>query len=155
VTSARRAQAAILAAAGAAALVLSAQTGARSPTPLGAIASAGQLAWHDLQFYRFIHFTVKTFTDREWSYGDKAESVFNPTQFDVRQWAQVACDSGMKGAGCRLAAPREGGGPSPPRARGCPRSPTSSPSRTVRRRGRYRSTAARGRRVESVVPAAR
>lgn len=67
------------------------------PAPVGAVPSARQLAWHDLQFYGFIHFTVNTFTDKEWGYGDEAESLFNPTALDTRQWARVARDAGMKG----------------------------------------------------------
>ena len=67
------------------------------PAPHGAVPSARQLAWHDRQFYGFIHFTVNTFTDKEWGYGDEAESVFNPTALDARQWARVARDAGMKG----------------------------------------------------------
>jgi alpha-L-fucosidase len=45
----------------------------------------------------FVHFTVKTFTDKEWGYGDEKESVFNPTAMDCRQWAKTAKDAGMKG----------------------------------------------------------
>jgi alpha-L-fucosidase len=79
------------------ALVLSAQRNVGPPVPAGAVPSARQLAWHDLQFYGFIHFTVNTFTDKEWGYGDEPESTFNPTAFDARQWARVARDAGMKG----------------------------------------------------------
>lgn len=67
------------------------------PAPIGAVPSARQLAWHDRQFYGFIHFTVNTFTDKEWGYGDEPERVFNPAALDARQWARVARDAGMKG----------------------------------------------------------
>ena len=72
-------------------------TSVEPPAPIGAVPSARQLAWHERQFYGFIHFTVNTFTDKEWGYGDEAESVFNPTALDARQWARVARDAGMKG----------------------------------------------------------
>ena len=78
-------------------LVLAAQRAAGPPAPVGAVPSERQLAWHDLQFYGFLHFTVNTFTDKEWGYGDEAETVFAPTELDARQWARVARDAGMKG----------------------------------------------------------
>jgi alpha-L-fucosidase len=71
--------------------------GSGPPAPFGAVPSARQLAWHDLEFYGFLHFTVNTFTDKEWGYGDEPESVFNPSALDARQWARVARDAGMKG----------------------------------------------------------
>lgn len=67
------------------------------PEPYGPLPSERQLAWHDLGYYMFVHFTVNTFTDKEWGYGDEAESVFNPTALDCRQWARIAKDAGMKG----------------------------------------------------------
>ncbi|MCX6335029.1 MAG: alpha-L-fucosidase [Bacteroidia bacterium] len=67
------------------------------PEPYGPVPSERQLAWHDMEYYMFVHFTVNTFTDREWGYGDEKESVFNPTELDCRQWAKVASDAGMKG----------------------------------------------------------
>jgi len=78
-------------------LLLAGAQGPAPPAPAGAVPSARQLAWHDLEFYGFLHFTVNTFTDQEWGYGDEPEAVFNPTELDARQWARVARDAGMKG----------------------------------------------------------
>jgi alpha-L-fucosidase len=67
------------------------------PQPFGPVPSGRQLAWHEMEYYMFVHFTVNTFTDKEWGYGDESEAVFNPTELDCRQWARVARDAGMKG----------------------------------------------------------
>jgi alpha-L-fucosidase len=69
----------------------------KPPEPCGPVPSERQLAWHEMEYYMFVHFTVNTFTDKEWGYGDESESVFNPSSLDCRQWARVASEAGMKG----------------------------------------------------------
>ena len=67
------------------------------PASFGPVPSERQLTWHEMEYYMFVHFTVNTFTDKEWGYGDEKESVFNPSGLDCRQWARVAKEAGMKG----------------------------------------------------------
>lgn len=63
-----------------------------SPVP-----SKQQLAWHETEFYLFMHFGPNTFTDKEWGEGDEPEDLFNPTNLDCRQWCRVAKAAGAKG----------------------------------------------------------
>jgi alpha-L-fucosidase len=58
--------------------------------------SPQQLAWQNLEFIGFIHYTVNAFTDREWGEGTEDPAIFNPTQLDVRQWVKTCKDAGMK-----------------------------------------------------------
>ena len=70
---------------------------AEPPTPHGAVPAPRQVAWHALEFYGFLHFTVNTFTDKEWGYGDEGPELFNPTDFDADAIARVAKEAGMRG----------------------------------------------------------
>ncbi|MEO7393798.1 MAG: alpha-L-fucosidase [Chitinophagaceae bacterium] len=56
-----------------------------------------QLAWHETEFYLFVHFGPNTFTDKEWGEGKEPEDIFNPTKLDCRQWCRIAKASGAKG----------------------------------------------------------
>jgi alpha-L-fucosidase len=67
-----------------------------APAPYGALPSRRQLRWHNLETYSFLHFTVNTFTDREWGEGDEDPNVFHPTAFDPDSIAETLKDSGMK-----------------------------------------------------------
>jgi len=67
------------------------------PATHGPVPSARQLRWHAMEYYGFVHFTVNTFTDKEWGYGDESPGIFNPAQLNPRQWAHAARDAGMKG----------------------------------------------------------
>ena len=62
-----------------------------------AVPTARQIAYQQMEFFCFIHFTVNTFTGSEWGDGTEPESIFNPMELDARQWAKVAVDGGMKG----------------------------------------------------------
>jgi len=68
-----------------------------APAPYGALPTPRQLLWHELEVYAFLHFTVNTFTDREWGYGDENPQIFNPTQFDAARIVDALHAGGMKG----------------------------------------------------------
>jgi alpha-L-fucosidase len=64
------------------------------PVPFGPVPSEKQLAWHEMEYYMFVHFSMNTY---EKGYGNEDESIFNPTELDCSQWAKTAKDAGMKG----------------------------------------------------------
>jgi alpha-L-fucosidase len=58
--------------------------------------SPRQLAWQELEFIAFIHFTVNAFTDKEWGDGNEDPAIFDPAQFDARQWVRAVKSAGMR-----------------------------------------------------------
>ncbi|HST22933.1 MAG TPA: alpha-L-fucosidase, partial [Blastocatellia bacterium] len=70
---------------------------AKPPASFGPLPMPAQLRWHEMEFYGFVHFTVNTFTDKEWGYGDESPATFNPADFNADQIVRAARDAGMKG----------------------------------------------------------
>ena len=64
--------------------------------PNSVVPSEKLFNYQKMELIGFIHFTVKTFTDREWGYGDENPEIFNPTELDTDQWARTAKNAGMK-----------------------------------------------------------
>jgi len=64
--------------------------GANRPRP-----SAAQLKWQQEELALFVHFTINTFTGREWGDGTESPAIFNPAKLDARQWARTAKECGF------------------------------------------------------------
>lgn len=58
--------------------------------------TARQLAWQQRETTAFLHFTVNTFTDKEWGDGTESPAIFNPTKLDARQWVRALKAGGFK-----------------------------------------------------------
>ena len=56
-----------------------------------------QVSFQQLEFYAFVHFTVNTFTDKEWGDGTESPTIFNPEKLDAVQWVKAIKSAGMKG----------------------------------------------------------
>ena len=71
------------------------KTGSKSTA--GPLPNANQLRWQDMEMYAFIHYSLNTYTDQEWGFGNEDPKLFNPSQLDCRQWARVCKQAGMRG----------------------------------------------------------
>ena len=65
--------------------------------PFGPLPSKNQLRWQEMEMYAFIHYSLNTYTDQEWGFGNEDPILFNPSDLDCRQWARVCKQAGMKG----------------------------------------------------------
>ena len=55
------------------------------------------MRWQDMEMYAFIHYSLNTYTDQEWGFGNEDPQLFNPSDLDCRQWARVCKQAGMRG----------------------------------------------------------
>ncbi len=69
----------------------------QKPSPVLPVPETRQLEWQQMEFYGFLHFSLNTFTDKEWGYGDEPESLFAPSDFDAEQIVRTAKLAGMSG----------------------------------------------------------
>ena len=61
------------------------------------VPSKRQVEYQEREFYGFIHFTVNTYTNREWGLGDESPEIFNPYNLEAESWVKAAVSAGMKG----------------------------------------------------------
>jgi len=78
-------------------LVFSACTQAQPPKAFGPTPSENQRRWQEMEYYAFVHFSLNTYTDQSWGYGNEDVNLFNPDSLDCRQWARICKEAGMKG----------------------------------------------------------
>jgi alpha-L-fucosidase len=74
----------------------SGQTEPRAAAPARPRPTASQLAWQREELALFVHFTVNTFTDKEWGDGTESPRIFDPPRLDARQWAKAAKRGGFR-----------------------------------------------------------
>lgn len=55
-----------------------------------------QLNWQEAEMGMFIHYSMHTYTNKEWGDGNEPPETFNPSNLDVRQWVSLAKDAGFK-----------------------------------------------------------
>jgi alpha-L-fucosidase len=68
-----------------------------APKPYGAVPSPRQWRWHGREQYAFVHFSINTFTDKEWGFGDEDPKLFDPKDFDADQIVAAAKAGGLEG----------------------------------------------------------
>jgi alpha-L-fucosidase len=69
---------------------------ARGPASQRPRPTPSQLAWQRDELALFVHFTVNTFTDKEWGDGTESPTIFDPSRLDARQWARAAKRGGFR-----------------------------------------------------------
>ena len=70
---------------------------AQQPAPYGPTPTAQQVDWLRMEWYAFVHFSLNTFTNKEWGYGDESPELFNPGQFNAQDIVDTFKEAGMTG----------------------------------------------------------
>lgn len=81
----------------AAAFILSSCCRTSGPEPLYPVPSDNQMRWQEMEYYAFIHYSLNTYTDQSWGYGNESLDLFDPDNLDCREWARICKEAGMKG----------------------------------------------------------
>lgn len=79
------------------ALWLSACTNTPAPEAVLPVPEPKQIAWQQMETYAFVHFSMNTFNDMEWGYGDADINLFNPSELDCEQWVETFKNAGLTG----------------------------------------------------------
>ena len=61
------------------------------------IPTKDQIKLQDMEMYAFLHYSLNTYTDQEWGFGNEDVKLFNPSSLDTRQWVRTCKAAGMKG----------------------------------------------------------
>lgn len=77
--------------------IISAADDVPAPKPCGPVPTKDQVNWQEMEQYAFLHFSLNTFTNEEWGYGDESPKLFNPRKLDARQWVRTCKAAGMRG----------------------------------------------------------
>jgi len=76
-------------------ILASASLSAEPPEPYLPVPTPEQLAWQNMEYGMFCHFGINTFHDEDWTDGTKDPQSFTPSEFNGRQWVEVAKRCGM------------------------------------------------------------
>ncbi len=69
----------------------------KAPASYGPVPTENQTRWQEMEYYAFVHFSLNTYTNQPWGYGNEDIEMFDPTKLDCRQWARICKEAGMKG----------------------------------------------------------
>ncbi|MDD4822323.1 MAG: alpha-L-fucosidase [Bacteroidales bacterium] len=69
----------------------------KAPSSFGPVPSDNQIVWQNMESYAFVHFSLNTYTDQSWGFGNEDVKLFNPEKADCRQWARICKEAGLKG----------------------------------------------------------
>lgn len=69
----------------------------KAPASVGPVPTENQMRWQNMESYAFVHFSLNTYTDQSWGFGNEDVKLFNPKESDCRQWARICKEAGLKG----------------------------------------------------------